>query len=255
MCGKVFKCLGIIFLSYSGEYYFSMKTKVLSSRKIQFLFGENMNGVSIMQPLTKLFEATVNFLPKLAASLVLITTGIIVGWLFGRITKEILRRLKIDRRLKLPERGLLSTEGVFPPIVNWGIFLLFLQEALMQLGIVVLTSFLQELLSFIVGLIMSAIVIVVGYLLGNYLATKIKETKTKYSEIVGSVVLFLIVYIAVALSLPFICIGERCLDPFIINSILLIMLGSIGLGLAIAIGLGLKDVIAVMVKKYLRKLG
>lgn len=214
-----------------------------------------MNSINIMKPIGKLFEATINFLPNLAASVILIVVGIIVGWIFGRITKEILRRLRVDKRLKLPERGILSIEGIFPPIVNWGIFLLFLQEAFVQLGIVVLTTFLSELLSFIVGLIMAAIVIVVGYLLGNYLATKIRESRTRYSEIIASAVLFLVVYIAVALSLPFICIGDRCLDPFIINSILLIMLGSIGLGLAIAIGLGLKDVIAVMAKRYLRKLG
>jgi hypothetical protein len=44
------------------------------------------------------------------------------------------------------------------------------------------------------------------------------------------------------------------IETFIVNAVLLVIVGSVGLGLAIAIGWGLRDTIAAMAKKYERKL-
>jgi hypothetical protein len=68
-----------------------------------------------------------------------------------------------------------------------------------------------------------------------------------YSDIVAKILFFLILYISIAMALPLVGI-----DPTLVNNILLVIIGSVGLGLAIAIGLGLKDTIARMAKKKLK---
>jgi hypothetical protein len=52
----------------------------------------------------------------------------------------------------------------------------------------------------------------------------------------------------VALALPFVKI-----DPTLINWLLIVVMASIGFGLALAIGLGLKDVVAESAKVYARR--
>jgi hypothetical protein len=62
------------------------------------------------------------------------------------------------------------------------------------------------------------------------------------------VIFFLVLYVSIALALPFVGI-----DPTLINWILIVIVASLGVGLAIAIGLGLKDVIADVARGYSRK--
>ncbi len=74
------------------------------------------------------------------------------------------------------------------------------------------------------------------------------KTKTLYGDIVGNVIFFLILYVSVALALPFVGI-----DTQLINWILIVVVASLGLGMAIAIGLGLKDVVRDIGKTYSKR--
>jgi len=68
-----------------------------------------------------------------------------------------------------------------------------------------------------------------------------------YSGLIGSGIFFLTIYIAIALALPLLGI-----DPTLINNLLLVIVGSFGIGIALAIGFGLKDVVARWAKKNLK---
>ena len=128
-------------------------------------------------------------------------------------------------------------------------FLIGVQEGLTQLGLEVLSSLFGSVVGFLGGLIKAIVVIVIGYALTDYVSKSIRDTKKPFSDLLANSVFFLMMYITIAMALPMIGI-----DTTLINAILLIILGSIGLGLAIAIGLGLKDTIARLAKKYERKL-
>mgnify|MGYP000754717515 CR=1 FL=1 len=118
-----------------------------------------------------------------------------------------------------------------------------------MLEINALILFFQSLVSFLPKLIEAVILVVVGYAIGEYVREQIIRSGISYAESIGAFTFFLVIYISVALALPLIGI-----DPFLINAILLVIIGSLGVGLSIAIGLGLKDIVAQMAKKYLRKL-
>ncbi len=208
-----------------------------------------MTMESVVTILNRLWESTVNFIPNLVGALILLAIGWVVGTIVGRITREILRRLKVDEYITRSRRPFFRVSDIFKVIVEWSIYLAFMQAAVGVLGIEPLESFFEGILAFIPGLIKAIITIIVGYAIANYVSSKIKESKVSYSDLLGNALFFLIVYVSVALALPSIGI-----DPFIVNAILLVILGTVGIGLAIAIGLGLKDVVAKAAKKYFKKL-
>ena len=78
---------------------------------------------------------------------------------------------------------------------------------------------------------------------------QIKGSEGVYSDLIGRVINFFTVYVAIALALPFLGI-----NPSLVNNILLIIIGSVGFGLGLAIGLGLKDIVAKEADKYIGKL-
>lgn len=189
-------------------------------------------------------NSSIAFLPKLIAAAILLGIGWIVGKVVGRVTKEIMRRLEVDQYISKGKKPVLKLSGIFSLIFSWAIYLVFIQAAVDALGIPTLASFFQSILEFLPGVIKAILVIVVGYTIAEYVRSGIEASGITYSELMGKTLFFLIIYIAVAMALPLVGI-----DPTLVNSLLLIIVGSIGVGIAIAIGLGLKDVVAEIVKK------
>lgn len=189
----------------------------------------------------------VSYIPTIIASIILLLIGWVVGKILGKVTKEILKRLKADRYFKFG-RGF-EISSIFALVVSWIIYLAFIQAAVQVLGITTLTVFVGNVLAFIPGLLEGMIIILVGYILAKYVQGQVIATKAEYSEFIGRIIFFFTVIITISLALPFVGI-----NPALINNIILILIGSVGLGIAIALGLGLKDTIAQLAKKYARKL-
>jgi len=219
-------------------------TQVLNGLESLIINSDTMTGY-IISGIESLVNASVSLLPNLIGATVVWIAGMILAWIFAKVTKEILLRLHVDRRLHLPTKGIFSTAEIFPAVVFWSIFLVGVQQGLDQLGLSVLSDFFGQVVSFLGGLVEALVVIIVGYALTDYVSRSIRETKKPFAELIANVVFFLMMYIVVAIALPFVGI-----ETTLINAILIIILGSIGLGLAIAIGLGLKDTIARLAKKY-----
>ncbi len=204
--------------------------------------------MDVWQILTSLFTSFVNFIPNLLGCLVLVLIGWIVGSIVGKITREILRKLRIDQRIAGKRRIPFRVSEIFGILFEWVIYIVFLQAAVEVLGIKALIDFFKSLLAFLPKLIEAIILVIAGYAIGAYVRDQIIKSKVMYADIISSFLFFLIVYISVALALPLIGI-----DPFLVNAILIILLGSLGAGFAIAIGLGLKDAVSQMAKRYLLK--
>ncbi|MFQ6020468.1 MAG: hypothetical protein ACE5J4_00365 [Candidatus Aenigmatarchaeota archaeon] len=187
-------------------------------------------------------------LPALVTALIWLVIGFIVGRAVGMVVKEILIRIKLDQYVVEKEKLKVKLSDIFSVIAKWVIYLIFIQIAAEALGVATIIGFINSAITFLLGAIEAATLIIVGYSLAMYIKEKVVSSKTIYGDIIGNVIFFLIVYISIALALPFVGI-----DPTLINWILLVIIASIGLGLAIAIGLGLKDVVAESAKKYARK--
>ena len=205
--------------------------------------------MAITEILTSFTNTVINFLPNLAGAMILLLIGWLVGLVLGRVTKEILRRLKVDEYIARGKKPVFRLSDIFSVIVTWSIYLVFIQASVDTLGIAALSSFLQGILSFILGLVKAIIVVVVGYGLAEYVRHQVESSGVTYSELMGRILFFLIIYIAIAMALPLVGI-----DPFLVNALLLVIAGSVGVGLAIAIGFGLREDVVKVIKKYGKKL-
>lgn len=194
-------------------------------------------------------NTVIDFLPKIAGALILLLIGWLIGLVVGRVIKELLRRLKVDEYVARGKRPVFRLSDIFSVIATWSIYLVFLQAAVDTLGIVALSLFLQGILAFIPGLIKAIMVVIIGYALAEYVRQNVEASKVTYSGLIGRVLFFLTIYIAIAMALPLVGI-----DPFLVNALLLIIAGSVGIGLAIAIGFGLKNDIVKIIRKYGKKL-
>jgi len=193
-------------------------------------------------------NSTWTFLPNLIGAVILLIIGWLVGTVVGKVIKEILVRFKVDKYVSKGKIALKMSE-IFPLVIEWLIYLVFIQAAVEALGTPALVTFVSKLVGFIPGMLEAVIVVVVGYAIAEYVKNEIEKAKLVYSGLMSKVLFWLIVYVAVALALPLVGI-----DATLINSILLIAVGSVGIGMSIALGLGLKDAVAEAAKKYMRKL-
>lgn len=193
--------------------------------------------------LANLVTTTAAFVPNLLAALIWLLIGYIVGKIVGIVIHKICVGIQVDKYLK--NQGF-KLSYLFKIAGSWWIYLVFIQIAAETLGVASLTMFVGEIVSFIPHAVGAAIIVVVGYILGGFFEEQIKHSDGRYNSLVGKVVYFFTVYVAIALALPFIGINAT-----LVNSILLIIIASFGLAFALAVGLGMKESVAKEADKYI----
>jgi len=199
------------------------------------------------QVLLTLWASFISALPGILSAIIILIIGFIVGKVLGKVVKEILLRLRVDHYVIEGEKQF-KLSDIFSLITRWWIYLVFIQQSAVYLGIAAISEFVESIIGFIPGLVGAALVIIIGYIIAEYIKDKVIAKRSFYSSIVGKLVFFLLVYVSVALALPLVGI-----DSTIVNAILLVLIGSVGLGMAIALGLGLKDVIHTQAKEYIKR--
>lgn len=186
-----------------------------------------------------------SFVPNLIGAIIVLIIGFMVGKILGLVVREILIRTGVDRYLKKEEHIKFRASSVFDVITRWSVYTVALVSASDIMNINALTTVMTEIVFFIPQLIGAVIVILVSYGLAVYVKDEILAAKTIYSDMLGKVIFFLIIYIGIAIALPIIQIQTQ-----LIGNLLLVIVGAVGIGMAIAIGLGLQDVIKEMAKDY-----
>jgi len=201
--------------------------------------------------LGSLTAGAVSFVPNLVSAIVLLIIGLVVGKIVGRVVKEVLDKVKIDYYVSETHKPVVSLSHVFSVIGRWWIYLAFITAALSRdvLGITALSVWIAEINAFIPRIIGAVVIFVVGYVIAEWVKNHLKKTKSLWAIVVGKVIFFFVIYVSIALALPILGITAT-----LVNNILLVIIGSVGLGIAIALGLGLKDSVAYISNRYVRKL-
>jgi len=191
---------------------------------------------------------TIAFIPNLIAAALILVLGLIAGKFIGHVVREILVAVKADNYIKHRKAGIARPTSVVVTVVKWWIYLIFIRAAVVQLGIPVISLYLESILGFIPGLIIGALIIIVGYVIADYFQEHIASSSAVHSRLISKVVFFFTMYLAIAMALE-----QVKIVPTLVNSILLIIVASLGLGTAIALGLGLKDAISAEAMKYVKR--
>jgi len=187
--------------------------------------------------------------------LLVLLAGIIAGKLVGVIVKKILEAIKIREGLEAinAEPTFLGMDIVdlVSIFAKWYTYLYFIIAALMLLNIPELAVFIEEVKSLSVMVIEAIIVLYIGIQVANY----VKRSLELYSKssFVAMVSYYFVLYIAAIIALT--ALYPRAAE--LLNYILLILVGSLGFGIAmgigIAVGFGTKDVVAKKITEYMKK--
>jgi di/tricarboxylate transporter len=198
-------------------------------------------------PLNDVLSSAIDFFPNLIYALILLVIGWIVGSIVERIVKTLMLRFKVDQYLN--KRGpMLRLTDIIPLIFEWGVYLIFIQEAVAKLELGFITQVVGVLYQEIPGVIFAVVISVVGYIIAEYVKKEIQKSRILYKGVMSSILFWLIIFVSFAIALK-----QTPIETTLMDQLILIIAGSVGLGVAIALGLGLKDTVNQVAKDQIKR--
>lgn len=135
-------------------------------------------------PLAELVDRFSNYLPMLAAGVLVAALGLAVGWVAKRMVIRLLILMRLDRLAgRAGWRAAFGKGDVRAAIYNLLgtlamllVFLIFLDNAVQILGLTVLSRMIETLVVYLPNLALAALIIAVGWTLSSVAAQRVEET-------------------------------------------------------------------------------
>jgi hypothetical protein len=208
-------------------------------------------AVKIVDSLQQGLDAFFSFLPNLIAFLVILIVGYFIAKLVKGIVRKGLEKAGLDRRLHESDAGEYVerlSPGASPSngigrVVFWIIFAFVLTAAIGALKIPAVTAFMNQVLAYLPNVIAAIAIFVVAAAIAGGAAAAVAKLMgdTPTGKVVASVVPTLVMVIGLFMVLNQLKIAEE-----IVMITFAVLMGSVGLGLALAFGLGGREVAAEM---------
>lgn len=214
----------------------------------------------IQSSFQNILQLFIMYIPSIINAILIL----LVGWLIAKIIQWVILRLShalgIDRMAEksgvhrfLEKRGMKKGfSGILSMIGFWAIMLIVMVNFFNHLGLEVVSDLLNQLLLFIPNLLISCVLIIIGFYLAEFVSSlvvsSLEESNFENPELIGKLVFYSIGFFTVAISLTQMGIGET-----LITNIVSIFFGSIGLALAIAFGFGGRNWAKEIINKYFLK--
>jgi hypothetical protein len=200
------------------------------------------------------------FLPALIGAIIIF----VIGWIIARLVKlAVVKLLKLVRFDKATEKGGVnqflekgditkSPSELLGILVYWFIMILVIIASLDALGLPIVSDLLNSIFLYIPNVVAAIIVVILGFLVGNLLATVVRTAASnaglKAADGMGKLALYAIVLFSVAIALDQLGVGEE-----IVGAAFIIIFGAAALALALAFGLGGRDAAGDYLKRWLEE--
>jgi hypothetical protein len=206
-----------------------------------------MAAIQVTDSIQQGLDAFFSFVPNLIAFVVILVVGYFVAKLIKGIVRKALEKLGVDRALHDSDAGR-YVERVSPEaspsngisrLVFWLIFAFVFVAAVGALRIPAVTAFMNQVLAYLPNVIAAIVIFVLAAAIagaaGGAVAKLIGDTPT--GKLVGTIVPALVMVIGVFMVLNQLKIAEE-----IVFIAFAVLMGSLGLGMALAFGLGGRQV-------------
>jgi len=201
----------------------------------------------------------------LLVNVLLVVLILLAGWVISRIIKAAVTRgfrgMKLDSLSeKVGMDGLLAKGGIkyslselLGVLCYWLSMLVTLVLAINAVGLTVAVDLLNRVILYIPNIIAAVFILVVGIFISNLLKNMISAAANNAGlsegRLLSRIVEVTVMIFVIAVAMEHLNIGAR-----IVELTIGIILGSLGLGVAIAIGLGCKDIIGRIAGDFIEKL-
>ena len=211
-------------------------------------------------PAREMLEKIISFVSLGMVALLVILIGWVVSKGVRSLVSRVLKLLRIDKFsekagiAKFLKKGDVKypLSDLIAVIIYWMLMLVVIMVTANVLGLNTVAELMDKIVLYIPNVLAAMIVLVIGALFAVFLR-KIVETTAKnagltHAKQMGMLTHTIIVIFAVIIALEQLKIGITVLSQFIT-----IIIGSIGLALALAFGLGCKDIAAKSMEEFLTK--
>ncbi|TWI53485.1 putative transporter (transmembrane protein) [Pseudomonas duriflava] len=217
---------------------------------------------SLLSAMTTLWSKVAGFIPNLFGALLVVLLGFFIAKLLDTLLSKILARFGLDRLMTgTGLTKMLTRVGVKVPvstligrIVYWFVLLVFLVSAAESLGLQRVSSALDVLALYLPKVFGAALVLVVGVLLAQLVNGVVhgaaESVGLDYSAGLGRVAQALVIVISISVA-----IGQLEIKTELLNTVIGIVLASLGLAVALALGLGSRDLASqILAGIYVREI-
>lgn len=199
--------------------------------------------VDVSESLEQTFAEFVAFLPRLIGALVILLVGWIVGRLVYRAIVEVTDRVTLDERVSRTPLGRMFGEderavaGALGTLGAWFVYALAILAAANVLAITVLSEWLTIAVSYLPALVAGVLIIVVGFVLADFLADVVARTETltgtRYTDAFADGLRVFLYFVAIVIALDTIGVDVEILYTFATAAA-----WGLAAGIALAIGIG-----------------
>lgn len=215
----------------------------------------------LLEPAKTVFSQIGQFL----VNVLLVIIILIIGWVISRIIKamvtKVLEAVKLDALSKRIELDSLLAKGgikysfteLIGVICYWLMLLVTFVVAINAVGLTIVADLLNRIILYVPNVVAGIFILILGMfvatLLGNIVQTAANNIGLSQAKFLTKVTEVVVVAFAIFITLEQLKIGIR-----ITEITLSIILGSLGLGLALAFGLGCRDLAGKFVEELIDKL-
>jgi hypothetical protein len=219
----------------------------------------NVCDTILTGPLKDFFQRLIAFLPNLLSSLIIFILGLLLGWILKKIIVKIAKLCntdhfcsKIGMTEALEKVGIKgSPSRLLGRVFYWLVVIIFAIIALYALKVPAIENLLEKFLLYLPNIFVAVLLIIAGYLLGNFLGRTILIAAVNagmwFASLLARGVKTLIFVFAFAMALEQLGIGRN-----IVVVAFTILFSGIVFALALAFGLGGKDIARNYLEKRLK---
>ncbi|SPZ09549.1 CmpX protein [Pseudomonas luteola] len=217
---------------------------------------------SLLSAMTTLWSKVAGFIPNLLGALLVVILGFFFAKLLDHLLSRLLAKLGLDRLMTgTGLTKMLARVGIKIPvstligrIVYWFILLVFLVSAAESLGLQRVSSTLDVMALYLPKVFGAALVLVIGVLLAQLVNGIVhgaaEGVGLDYSAGLGRVAQALVIIISISVA-----IGQLEIKTELLNTVIAIVLASLGMAAALALGLGSRDLVAqILAGIYVREI-
>ncbi len=207
----------------------------------------------------KLLEQLTGFVPKFIGAAILFFVGKLVASLVTKVLQKGLEKSGFDKlgdKLNeidvIKKFGEIKLSALIPKILYYFILLVFITAATETLGMKVLTDMVASLVTLIPKLIASAIMLFAGIMIADALKNAVinisKSLKIDSGKLLGNIVFFFFLVIALVAALK-----QAGIETSLLESSFNLIIGGIIFAFAVGYGMASRDVLANILSSFYSK--
>ena len=215
-----------------------------------------MNENNAADELNRLWDAFVDWLPKLFSAVIALLVGWLISLMLKSITLRILRGIGLNQRIKHSgSKGIVyrltdDPAGSIGNAVYWLAMTITILVAISYLQIPVINEFIQRFYNYIPAIVGAIFILLVALAVSGSLSVLI--TRWMGESITGKVLATSIPVVILSIA-GFAILEQLGVAPIIISTTYIAVMGSVSLAAAIAFGLGGRGVAAKILESGYEK--